>query len=260
MIDIEKANKTFIDYVKNYDINNGRIRLKMTHILNVAKTSREIAIDLNLDEEDIELAELIGLFHDIGRFEQAKRFNTFSDKDSGVDHAKYGLKVLYEDGLIKKFIDTDEYDDIIKTAVYNHNKVKIDDSVSGRALLFSKIIRDADKLDIYRVIASKENAMIDIFWYKEFEGLSISDDLLEKFKKEHFVNYKDIKNNADLILAFYGYLYDFYYPYSLRTLKKKKYLEAFTIRVKETFKNDKLNKQVDELLDMCNNYIDEKIK
>ena len=129
MIDIEKAKKEFIEYVKQYDINNGRIRLKMTHILKVAEVSRLIASNLNLTEEQINLAELIGIFHDIGRFEQVRLYDTFSDKDSGLDHAAYSVKVLYEDGLIKRFLDTTKYDDIIKQAVYNHNKAKIDDSV-----------------------------------------------------------------------------------------------------------------------------------
>ena len=145
MIDIENAKKQFLEYVKNYDINNGRINIKMRHILRVAENSKLIAQDLNLDDEKVKLAELIGIFHDIGRFEQVKLYNTFSDKDSGLDHAEYSLKVLYEDGLIKKFLDTNKYDNIIKTAVYNHNKPQIASNISDEELLFSKIIRDADK-------------------------------------------------------------------------------------------------------------------
>ena len=67
MIDIQKAKDIFLDYVKGYDINNGRIKLKMIHILNVAKNCKEIANNLKLNEEQIKLAYLIGLFHDIGK-------------------------------------------------------------------------------------------------------------------------------------------------------------------------------------------------
>ena len=253
MIDIEKAKKEFIEYVKQYDINNGRIRLKMTHILKVAEVSRLIASNLNLTEEQINLAELIGIFHDIGRFEQVRLYDTFSDKDSGLDHGAYSVKVLYEDGLIKRFLDTSEYDDIIKQAVYNHNKAKIDESVQGDALLFAKIVRDADKVDIYRVM--NEDAMSDVFWYKEFEGLEIGEEVFRQFKEDHFVKYKDIKNNADMILAFYGYIFDFNFPYALKFIQNNEYLEKFAVRIKDTFKSEKIDKKVEEILEICNEYM-----
>ena len=84
MINIQKTENVFLDYVKNYDINNGRIKLKMIHILNVAKNCNDIAKSLNLDDEKVKLAYLIGIFHDIGRFEQVRIYNTFSDKDTGL--------------------------------------------------------------------------------------------------------------------------------------------------------------------------------
>ncbi len=258
MIDIENAKKEFMNYVKKYDINNGRIHLKVKHILRVAEVSKIIATKLNLTENQIRLAELIGLFHDIGRFEQVRLYDTFSDKDSGLDHASYSLKVLYEDGLIKKFLDTDEYDDIIKKAVYNHNKIQIDSDVTEDALLFSKIIRDADKTDIYRVL--NEDPMIDIFWYKEFENLKINDKAIDMFKQEKLLKYKDIKNNADLILVFYGYIFDFNFPYGLEIIRENKCLEDFAVRISNTFKSKKIDEDVQQIIKICNEYIDKKIK
>ena len=258
MIDIDNAKRVFLEYVRKYDITNGRIRLKMEHILHVADNSKMIAQNIGLDNEKVKLAELIGLFHDIGRFEQARVYDTFSDKDSGVDHAAYSLKVLYDDGLIKEFIDTDEYDEIIKAAVYNHNKGKIDEKVEGEALLFSKIIRDADKLDIYRVI--NEDAMIDIFWYKDFSNQDINDGIFKHFIENKYIDYKEIQNNADQILAFYNYIYDFNFPYCLKIIKEKKYLDLFYDRVVETFNNESISIKTKQILDMCNEFIDEKIK
>ena len=245
MINIQKTENVFLDYVKNYDINNGRIKLKMIHILNVAKNCNDIAKSLNLDDEKVKLAYLIGIFHDIGRFEQVRIYNTFSDKDTGLDHAEYSLKVLYEDGLIEKFIDTHEYDDIIKKAVFYHNKAKIADDVKGDALIFSKIIRDADKIDIYRVI--NEDDMKDVFWYENFKNLDISEKLMNEFENTHFISYKNIINNADLILAFYGYIFDFNFDYCLKNIKDKKFLEKFYQRIKDTFKSDYINKKVAKL-------------
>ena len=40
MINIDNAKEVFLQYVKKYDITNGRIRLKMEHILHVADNSK----------------------------------------------------------------------------------------------------------------------------------------------------------------------------------------------------------------------------
>ena len=258
MLNIENAREEFMKYVEKYDLNSGRIKLKADHILRVAQNSKRIATELKLSDEQIKLAELIGIFHDIGRFEQVRIYDTFSDKDTGLDHAAYSLKVLYDDGLIKKFIDTSEYDDIIKKAVFYHNKLSIGEEVEGEALIFAKIIRDADKLDIYKVI--NEEKMEDIFWYKEFKGLSMSDGLMEKFKYEKMIKYKDIKNNADLIYVFYGYIYDFNFPNSLKIVKENNYLEKFLTRIESTFDNEQIIENTKELLKICNEYMDEEIK
>ena len=166
---------------------------------------------------------------------------------------------MYEDGLISKFIDTSEYDDIIKKAVYNHNKAKIDESITDEnTLLFCKIIRDADKLDIYRVI--NEDKMEDIFWYKEFKNLKMSNSLMEKFIKDRFIKYKDVKNNADLIFVFYGYIYDFNFPSCFKIIKKEKYLDNFLTRIKDTFDSEEITKNTEELLKICNEYMDNMLK
>lgn len=109
----KNARIEFKNYVKDYNPNDPKIALKIAHIERVSQKARLISENLRLEEEDIRLAELIGILHDIGRFEQIRKYNTFMDKDS-VNHAEYGVKVLFEDGLIRKFIIEDKYDNIIK--------------------------------------------------------------------------------------------------------------------------------------------------
>ena len=82
MIDILKAKKEFAEYVKNYEIKNDKIRLKVEHIERVSQVAKKLATKLELEDEDIKLAELIGLLHDIGRFEELKRYNTYIDRNS----------------------------------------------------------------------------------------------------------------------------------------------------------------------------------
>ena len=101
MIDREKALKTFNIYVSKYNPEDEKIKLKIEHIQRVAKHANDIAENLKLSKEDIDLAWLIGLLHDIGRFEQLKEFNSFDD--SNIDHADLGVKILFEEGYIKSF-------------------------------------------------------------------------------------------------------------------------------------------------------------
>lgn len=257
MLDIEKAYKEFDEYAKKFNPNEGRVKLKIGHIKRVANTSKLVAIKLGLSTEKVKLAEIIGLFHDIGRFKQIEMYHTFSDKDS-FNHAELSVKTLFEDNLIEKFNIDEKYYKIIKIAILNHNKDKIDNNLDGEELLFAKIIRDADKLDIYYTIGNYD--FIDIFWYSDFSCKKINDIIIKQFKEEHYIDYHTIKNNADLITAFYAYIFDINFKSSLEYLKSKKYLEKFTQKVKENFKSILIHKQVDELLEICNTYLNNEIK
>ena len=139
MIDIERAKKEFEKYTSNYDPEQPRVKLKINHIGRVIENCKKIAESLKLSEEDVKLAMLLGYFHDIGRFEQVRIADTFSDRESGINHAMMSCKVLFEDGLIKNFLDTDEYNEIIRKAILNHNRYKIEDGLTERELLFAKL-------------------------------------------------------------------------------------------------------------------------
>ena len=117
------AEKEFEKYVEKYDSKNPKIDRKIKHSYRVIDVAEDIAKSLKLTEEDITLAKLIALLHDIGRFEQIRIYNTFSDKDS-IDHADFGVKVLFEDNLIRNFIKEDRFDNIIYKSIKNHNKYK----------------------------------------------------------------------------------------------------------------------------------------
>lgn len=254
MIDIENANIEFDKYVSQFNTNEGRIKLKIDHIKRVAIISKKIAKSLNLNNEQVKLAELIGLFHDMGRFRQAQLYNTFNDKIS-VNHAELSAKVLFEEKLIDSFNVEEKYKRIIKFAVINHNKNKIEDTLNDDEILFAKIIRDADKLDIYYTIC--EYDFPSIFWYSDFNCEPISDLIMDEFINKNFVNYSNIKSNSDQIPIFYAYIFDFYFDYSLKFLKENKYLEIFTDRVYENFTNNNIKQQVKQLLEISNNFLKE---
>ena len=145
MIDIEKAKQELIKYVKEQEINHPRSPRKLEHIMRVATISKNLAKDLQLTEEQIRLAELIGILHDIGRFRQYQIFdqNTNSivlDTTPKFNHGEEGVAILKKDNYIRKYIQENKYDDIIYTAVYEHNRYELTPTLTQEQELFCKII------------------------------------------------------------------------------------------------------------------------
>lgn len=236
-MNFEKIEQVFRDYVDTFDWSNENIRLKYFHTIQVANISYEVAKRLNLSTEEKDLAKLIGYLHDIGRFIQITKTNTFKDKT--MDHAEEGVKILFEEGLLREFILEDKYDEIIKKSVRNHNKYEIIDEVNDKELLFANIIRDSDKIDIFRV-CSTENK------YK-MESIP-SDKVLECFDKEVSVNLQNIKNKSDSTLCILAFIYDFNYKESIDLLKEKGYYIDFINSVEVSKENsetfNKIKKKV----------------
>lgn len=252
MIDITRANLAFDEYVNNYDIKNQKIKLKIDHIKRVSKIAKQIATNLNLSKEDIELAEIIGLLHDIGRFEQVKRYNTFWDQKS-VNHGALGVEVLFKDNKIRNFITSDKYDEIIKTAILNHNVARADMKFSNeKEELHSKIIRDADKIDILYILTYSDKKEE---WEKEdlsFE--KISDEIYTSFMEKNEVVYRQRKTPLDVLVSEFAYIFDFNYKYSLKYIKKEQYIE--TLYKRFCFKDEETKFRFNNIYEKTKSYID----
>ena len=144
MIDLLKAQKAFQKYISHYDSTIPSIRLKIIHTYKVIECSEYLCHKLHLSKEDSDLASLIALLHDIGRFEQWMRYQSFADHKT-IDHALFSSQLLFDEGLIREFIEDDQYDDIIKHAIEQHNRYQVEDGFDEKTLLFIHLIRDADK-------------------------------------------------------------------------------------------------------------------
>ena len=253
LIDINLAKKFFSEYVKKYDNKDKQVKLKITHIERVSQMAKKLAIELSLSEEDIKLAELIGLLHDIGRFEQIKNYHTFIDSKS-INHAEYGVKVLFEDGLIRSFIESDEYDNLIRKAILNHNRLKIEDGLSDKELLHAKLIRDADKLDIFYNLTFEDKSAV---WGKDDTSNEIiSDEIYREYIENRAINYSHMNTGADLLVANFAYVYNLYFKQSLIFLKNKNYLEKIYKRF--DFKDRITKERYENIYKQVKTYIDNK--
>lgn len=234
MIDIENAKKELVKHVSELQINNPRVQMKVGHIIRVAENCKKLATNLKLTEEQIQLAELIGLLHDIGRFEQYKILD--KDKKEKFDHGEAGVEVLKKDNYIRKYIKEDTYDDIIYTAVYEHNKYQLSEGLSQEKELFCKIIRDADKLDLIY-----EGAFI--YWEeperkKQVQEGRLSEKMLEDVYQTRLADGRNKISETDQILRFASYVFDVNFSYSFKVLKENDYvskmIDKFHYQIPET--------------------------
>ena len=257
MIDNTKAKKAFKEYVKNYDIENPKIKLKIAHIERTSEVARKMAESLELQKEDIELAELIGLLHDIGRFEQVRKYNTFVDHLS-ENHAKIGVDILFKDGLIRNFIEDDTYDKIIELAIINHNKDKnmLPTNLSPKEELHVKLIRDSDKVDIIYILTFDDQKTL---WDSDNLNKEIfSDEIYNEFIKDHNIIYKNRKTNADKLISQFAFAFDFNFDYGLKYIDENKYYEKIYNRF--NFEDEKTRKRFEEIYNLTEKYIKERLK
>ena len=256
MIDRRRAKEVFAAYVGNYDMNIGQNQLKVRHTYKVADISEQIAIDLKLSPQDVDLAWLIGLLHDIARFEQNKRYGTFNDLVS-VDHAELGADILFKDGKIRDFIDAEVYGNIIETAIRFHNKYRVDSSLDERTKMFCNIIRDADKLDIFRV--NLESPKEDVYEVseKDFKNSEFSRDIFESFFNEKTVLKQLKKNAVDGLACHLSLVYELVYPVSVKIALAQGYVDKMMNFKSE---NQTANEQLKLMSKKLRDYINQRLE
>ena len=221
--DYKKVVKQFDKYYENYNNDSELIRLKYNHSYKVDKLMEELGKRLNLDEEHIYLSKIIGLLHDLGRFEQVKQTDSFSD--SLLDHAEYAADYLFKDNHIRDFLDNNNYDSIIEKSIRNHNKLFIENNLSEEELFYSKMIRDMDKVDIYHQVAIRLSHKFDSLPSEEviacfYEGKSIPKEIL--------------KNNSDRVLVYFAFLNDINFKESFDILEETNNFNEYISSIKVT--------------------------
>lgn len=247
---MNEKEKIFLNYASNYKEYGKLIQLKIDHTFRVEKLCEDIALSLNLSKEDVELAKLCGLLHDIARFEQLKTYNTFVDIES-VDHGDLGVEILKNEKLIYDYNSNREDDNLIINAVKYHNKYEISPNLSEREKLFCNIVRDADKLDIlylYTMKVLKVDTNNEIF----------SDDILELLSENKLIPRIYKKTKADTLAISLGLVFDMNFSKSYEILKKKNYMNKEIDIYEKENNNPKFLEQLSIIKNIINNYINKK--
>lgn len=240
----EKWIQTFTDYVNNFDMNEKAISRKFYHSLRVMDIAEIISTNENFSDRDVKLSILIGLLHDYARFPQWRDYKTYSGKDS-IDHGDLAVKLLFENKEIEYYYQNKEDYDEIYDAIKYHNKISIKNDLSIHNNNLCKIIRDADKLDIFYQLGINK----DLF---EEDNEQINEKILNDFYKEQQTSYNDVKSKNDKIILDLALIFDINYKTSFKYIKENRLLEKMyeNIESKELFK---------EYFDYILNYINERI-
>lgn len=220
----------FYGYVKNFYSDNpecqAAVIFKEKHTARVCRNILNIGEHLKLKEGDLNLAQAVALFHDIGRFRQYKVYGTFNDRRS-ESHALIGVRELKGTGVLEG--QDPEESNLIKLAVGYHSSFDLPEDLSGRVLLFTRMIRDADKLDIldtftgYYTRTDRQPDTVLESGLPDTPGYSrvLAQNLLRRER----CSYHEVKNFNDRKLLLLSWVYDINFGYTLSEISKKGYIE-----------------------------------
>jgi hypothetical protein len=189
------------------------------------------------------VAGLIALLHDVGRFEQYKQYHTFNDSLS-VDHAGFGVEVLKKLGILNSHPERN----LIYDAIYYHNKRHLPVGANDD-FLQAKIIRDADKLDIFEMIVTDDEKMKIVPSPEFVSSLDYSQKIVDDILANKLAVFEDIKTAVDQMLFRLSWVYNIYFPYSCQYILKKQYLEKIFVYLPQTAGIAKVHQQLRKYLE-----------
>ena len=223
-----QVEKEFFSYVASYDRSDPKIELKIEHSLRVAALSEAIAASLDMEGEGKNRAWLLGMLHDIGRFEQLRRYGTFRDALS-LDHAALGADLLFKEGLLGRFIATEgEKTEALlwEKAIRLHNAYRLPQDLTEEEYRFVTILRDADKVDILRVnVETPRQAIYDVP-DEVFLESAVTPSVYETILQCRDIDRSIMKTPMDLIVGHVSFLFGLVYKESVRQIKEQGYLAA----------------------------------
>jgi len=225
---LEYLNSWFGQYSKDFLSGNPQvdvnIQFKIDHTFRVRTNILDIAASLDLNPNDRRIAEVIGLLHDIGRFEQFVKYGTFRD-DISEDHAELGLNVLKKLQILNDL--PEEEKNIVEFSIKYHNKFMLPQLESADCLVFGKLIRDADKLDILGQLVCEVSQ-------NDSTGDECSAEVINLIFSGEVVSFTSLKMPGDINLMRMSWILDVNYSLTLKKIMDKQILERLVVKLLQT--------------------------
>ncbi len=229
----------FSDYTKSFYSSNKEdqknIMNKIEHTYNVCENIVEIATRLALSDNKTRLAETVALFHDVGRFPQYAKYKTFKDAIS-INHGLLAAKTLVAEKVLQN-LPKDEQDSITQTVKF-HNAFAIPTVLKEDVGFFLKLIRDADKIDIFRVFIkyyeSPKNERASATAFGLPDTPEYSKVMLSNIFKKQVASYSNLKTENDFKLMKLSWIYDMHFKESIKLLQERNYINKIINKLPQT--------------------------
>jgi len=230
-VQLERLKSWFAGYVDGFygndDYIDANLKLKEIHTEYVCREARFIAEKAGLGESDVLIAEAVGLMHDVGRFEQFQKYQTYADRKS-VDHSELAVEIIEKENVLAELDAADK--EAIIVAVKLHSQIRLPENLDENTLLHCQIIRDADKLDIYRVLLEKYKMHL-----ADPEGFRLelehpdddyySEEMIESLMNEKQIDYGQLRTLNDMKLLLLAMVYDINFRPTFAKIKEQGYLQ-----------------------------------
>jgi hypothetical protein len=236
---LDELHSWFDGYVEPFlatdDEGEKNIRLKIVHTRKVCEAMEQLADGEKLSENESRIAAAAALLHDVGRFPQYRRWRTFLDSDSD-NHARLAIDVIRNENLLAGFDPAEVI--LIEEAVRFHNMLTPPSCIQSPTRRYINLIRDADKLDIWRVFVElqaqppEERASAATLGLVDLPG-KVSDLCIAALNSGSIVRLDTITCFNDFRLLQISWVYDLTTATSRRMLLERGYIPALAAALPE---------------------------
>lgn len=251
--DLSFFHSWFHNYIKSYYSKNSyvqmNIKLKEEHTYRVCNNIVMIGKDLSLDGEQLRIGETTALFHDIGRFEQFKRYKTFNDRRS-QNHAKLSVEILKRTGVLTRLPEDEET--IIYKAISYHNLYKLPTKETTICLFYARLLRDADKLDIWSTIIEyyggrhlQPNPALEL----ELPDIQeYSPEFIDNIMNYRCTDMRNIETCNDMKLSLLSWVFDINFLPTYHYIQHHKYIDRIVDLLPDTEDIRKAQKHINKYI------------
>ncbi len=230
-LEFDEAKERFEAYVRETEgrlepgVDPHPISLKLEHSLQVLENAMEILDGMQTEGKIRDLTLLVALFHDVGRFHQYLTYKTFLDSVS-LNHGVLGSKILGTTDLLQGL--SPEERQMMRASVCLHNRKILPTHISPMLRFMTRVVRDADKIDIIRVMlehfSAPEGHPVVVLHVKN-EPDSFTDSVYEDVWHARRGDYRKLKFVNDFKLMLCGWVHDLNFAPSRNILIRRGLLE-----------------------------------
>ena len=237
--DLEYYKDWYVKYSKSFHTDDAEVwknlSLKIEHTDHVREHIANIAMELSLSEREVMLAETVAIFHDLGRFRQYSEYKTFQDSKS-KNHGLLATLTLIENNVLHNLPEQEQ--SLIYQSIKFHNAFAIPNMFNDYSKMFLKMIRDADKLDIFRVFINYYESSQEEKDSETAFGLPDTDEyskaVISCLNNRRTASYRSLRTENDFKLLKLSWIYGLHFNYSLRLVQEKEYVNILAEKLPRT--------------------------